>query len=143
MAFYNFQKGIGNVGSYLISSIPFLSSSLDVPGSGSEPIKVRFPHISSFVTVKNDTPGNSGSAPLRFGFSAKGTKGGNSNKQNYIVLYNGESFTGDFRVSEVYLVAHTSVVSTGSVAAGMTGIRYDELEYTGGWNNWTGSDGVG
>ena len=72
-------------------------------------------------------------APLRLGFSENGVKG-----TNYIVLFNDESFTADYKVSRLYLMAHSAVSSSASVIAGMTGIHKNQLQH-----NWTGSLGVG
>lgn len=139
---YRPKMGIGNVGSYLISAIPYVTSSLAIPASGSTPMRIHFPQISSFVVVKNDVPGNSGSAPLRWGFSQNGVNGLEEN--NYIILHNGESLSLDVRVSEIYLMADTATVSAASVAAGLTGINVDELlNDNQSWNNWSGSVGVG
>ena len=136
---FKYESGIGQVASYLASARPFLSSSINVPSAAAAVVNISFPSVSKFVTVKNMGPTGSDSAPMRFGFSSNGVKGLPNN--NYMVLDNGESYTADIRVTNVYLMTDGSGVSnnaTGSIVAGMTGIGTRELP-----NNWSGSSGVG
>lgn len=133
-----YRSALGNVGSYQASSIPFLSSSIPLP-SGSEPTLISFPKVSKFVTIRNTMNPASASAPIRIGFSANGISPSAqpNTGSNYIQLDNGESFSGDFRVVQVWLQASGST-SEASVAAGLTMIDASELPY-----NWSGSLGVG
>lgn len=127
----NYRVGLSNVGSYQISSIPFVSSSIAVPAGG-PPVKIPFPKVSKFVSIRNETPAASGSAPIRVGFSKLGVQG-----TNYIELGNKESFSGDYRVSAVFLYAPFGA-STASIGAGLTMVDKSELH-----PNWSGSAGVG
>ena len=137
MSTFTYPKaGLGNVGSYQMSGVPFLTSSLAVPASPGTPIVVEFPYVTRFITVTNTVPATSASAPLRFGFSEEGVQGTVNN--NYLVLDNGESFEAEFRVTKIFLIADTTFASSGSVAAGLTGITAAYLI-----NNWSGSAGVG
>ena len=139
MPVFKYESGLGQVASYMASSKPFLSSSINVASGGNTVVTVSFPNVSKFVTVKNMGPTGSNPAPMRFGFSHLGTSGSVNN--NYVVLNNGESYTGDFRVTTLYLMTDgTSVANnaTASVTAGMTGIGTKELGH-----NWSGSSGVG
>lgn len=133
----NWNSGIGNVGSYQASSIPFTTSSLSIPGSPSAiVIKVSFPQITRFVTVKNIGVEGATDCIMRVGFSANGVAG-----NNYFLLNNEESYSADWRVSAIYLrVNDTSSVlnATASVIAGVTDIDTRDLEA-----NWSGSIGVG
>ena len=148
---FKYESGLGHVAAYMASSKPYLSSSINVPAGGSTVVKVEFPNVSKFVTVRNMGPtgstpaagdgfaGDPGYAPLRVGFSHIGVTG--SVQQNYMVLANGESYTGDFRVTTLYLKAHKdggALNCTASVIAGMTGISISDLS-----QNWSGSSGVG
>lgn len=130
MSTYNYVKpGLSNVGSYQISGIPWASSSLVAPASGSTPLEIDFPCITKFVVVKNVQL----SGELRVGFSENGVNG-----TNYFLLSAGESFAGDIRVSKVFLMSDTGTPVTASIVAGLTGIPSAEL-----MNNWSGSVGVG
>jgi hypothetical protein len=131
------NSGIGNVGSYQASSIPYTTSSLAVAGSpSSDVVKISFPHVTRFVTIKNIGVEGATDCLLRVGFSEKGIANG-----NYFLLNNEESYSADWRVSALYLrVDNTSSAmnATASVIAGLTDIDPRDLEM-----NWSGSIGVG
>lgn len=134
MAEFQFAKpGLNAVGQYQLSGIPFASASIVV--SDSSVTEVEFPTVTKFVTVVNEHSGSS--ARLRVGFSSAGIVG-----SNYFILDNGESYTGEFRVSSIF-IAGDGVPSTASVIAGLTMIETNNLP-----NNWSGStsiytDGIG
>ena len=129
------SPGVGAVGQYQLSGIPYATASVFiqnvVDGEGST--QISFPYVTKFVTVVNEHSGSS--AKLRVGFSAEGVTG--SVQQNYFILDNGESYTGEFRVSSVFLAGNTTN-TTASVIAGMTGIPSYKLQ-----TNWSGTSGVG
>mgnify|MGYP003154582551 CR=1 FL=1 len=139
---FKFQSaGLGAVGQYQMSGIPFLSSSFLTPdileGPGNV-LEMSFPYVTKFITVVNEHSGSN--VKLRVGFSAKGITGSGApsqNGDNYFILDNGESYTGEFRVSTVF-IASEGAVCTASVIAGMTGIPADSLR-----TNWSGTSGVG
>ena len=125
MGFEYPKPGIGNVGNYQVSGIPFASSSIIAPTGSNTPLKITFPSVTKFVIVKNTNPT---SATLRVGFSANGVKSGT----NYLTLAKDESFCGDLKLTSIFLLGDTSAV-TCSVVAGLTGITgYNlDLEYSG------------
>jgi hypothetical protein len=98
---------------------------------------IQFPYVVKFVTVVN-----TGSAvALRFGFSRLGVSGSG---KNYYVLEPGQSYTGDWRVEDLYLISNTSAQSSASVVAGLTPIpRGVPALGSATGNNWSGSSGVG
>ena len=137
--YYQYSKGVGNVGSYQISGIPYAKASFAVAAYGIAPTEVEFPHVTKFVTITNTNTGTS--IPLRFGFSANGVSGSvaGADGDYYFVLDNGDSYTGEFRVSSLYLISDTaSTPTSASIVAGLTGIQTRELPA-----NWSGSVGVG
>ena len=136
MATYNYKPGLGNAASYQVSSQPYLTSSLTVPASGSDPMEISFPYVTKFIVITNNTPVGGANIPLRFGISAAGVKGLINN--NYGILNNGQSFEADFRVTKIYLMSDDGNQPTVSVIAGLTGIDQRNLV-----NNWSGSTGVG
>jgi hypothetical protein len=135
------SPGIGAVGQYQTSGIPFLSSSFIVPDILEGPgnfLEMDFPYVTKFVTVINEHSGSS--VKMRVGFSALGITGSGApsqNGDNYFVLDNGESYTGEFRVSSLF-IAGVEGICTASVIAGMTGIPAGKLR-----TNWSGTSGVG
>ena len=128
MAEFNFVKpGLNAVGQYQLSGIPFATASVVV--SNSSVTEIEFPTVTKFVTVVNEHSGSS--AKLRVGFSSAGIVG-----TNYFILDNGESYTGEFRVSSIF-IAGDSTPSTASVIAGLTMIETNNLP-----TNWSGSDSI-
>ena len=148
--------GLGKVGQYQTSGIPFVTGSVFVHKGGETPLEVEFPAVSRFVTVTNDATGSN--KPLRVGFSALGVTGSHPGRvnsaaapihENYFVLNNGESYTGEWRVARIYLLgankpleaegaADVTFATTASIIAGLTGISPNQLT-----DNWSGSSGVG
>jgi hypothetical protein len=136
--YYDYKTGLGNVGSYQASGRPYLSSSIHLSSSNSV-VKVEFPSVSRFVTIKNEGPAASNEVQFRVGFSQNGVNA--VENTNYLLLDNQESFSADYRVTAVYLrVDPTGATTnaTASVIAGLTSIAGEELTH-----NWTGSVGVG
>jgi len=133
------QPGLGAVGSYQMGGIPFLTSSLTVPVESAQPLQIQFPYVTKFVTVVNTNTGTD--APFRFGFSVLGTSGSGT---NYFILNNGESYTGEWRIEDLYLISDSATQSSASVIAGITPIPrgIPPLGAASG-NNWSGSSGVG
>ena len=133
--YFDYRAGLGNVGSYQASAKPFLSSSIDVPENGTV-VRVDFPNVTRFITVKNTGP-DDGTADInmRVGFSENGVKEG-----NYLTVDNQESYSADWRVTSIYLKVHTTSTynATASIIGGMTTIDSQELLH-----NWSGSEGVG
>ena len=129
MSEFKFAKpGLNAVGQYQLSGIPYATASVVV--SNTAVTEIEFPTITKFVTVVNEHSGSS--AKLRVGFSSTGTA-----NTNHFILDNGESYTGEFRVSSIYL-AGDSTPTTASIIAGLTMIETDNLP-----TNWSASDGTG
>lgn len=128
MAEFNFVKpGLNAVGQYQLSGIPYATASVVV--SNAAVTEIAFPTVTKFVTVVNEHSGSS--SKLRVGFSSAGVVG-----TNYFILDNGESYTGEFRLSSIYLAGNTAP-TTASVIAGLTMIETNNLP-----SNWSGSDSI-
>lgn len=123
--------GLSDVGSYQMSAIPFATGNVTVVASGSSTTSISFPSVTKFVTIVNETTGTN--SAMRVGFSSNGVKG-----TNYFVLDNGESYTGEWRVTNIFLMGNGATGCTASVIAGVTNIQTVELT-----TNWSGSTGVG
>lgn len=132
MSDFKYTAGFHNVGSYLVSATPYMTSSLTVPALGQAPLEINFPKITKFIIVRSED-GSSGD--LRVGFSSIGVSGTVNN--NFITLSGSESFSGDYRVKSLYLLSDTSSQQSASVVAGLTTIPLRSFD------NWTGSAGVG
>jgi len=132
------NAGLGSVGSYQMSGIPFASSSITVPVNSATPLKIQFPYVAKFVTVVNENSGSN--VAIRVGFSALGISG---SATNYFLLDNGESYTGEWRIEDIFLISNTTAQSSASIIAGLTPIPRGVPAITGSGNNWSGSLGVG
>ncbi len=135
------QSGLGSVGAYQMGGIPYASASINVPASGSSAKVVEFPYVVKFVTVINMTSGSTN--PIRVGFSAAGVSG-----SNYFVLNGGDSYTGEWRIEDLYLRSDNGLESSASIIAGLTPIPRGVPSFVLSGNvmignNWSGSVGVG
>ena len=136
--YFDYRAGLGNVGSYQSSAKPFLSASIEIPSNNSI-IKIEFPNVTRFVTIKNTGPDGSNEVNVRIGFSENGVN--DSGNNNWLILNNQESYSADWRVQAVYMRIDPTggaLNATASVIAGLTTIDQVELHH-----NWTGSQGVG
>ena len=139
MSNFNYKGGVSSTGQYQMSAIPFASASITVVALGNDPVKVSFPRISKFVTVRNTLSPDDTDVPLRVGFSSNGTSGSVAGQKNYFTLSNGESYTGEWRLSSIYLLSESSSESSASIVAGLTTVSTGSNNFS----NWSGSLGVG
>jgi hypothetical protein len=139
---YPYGVGLQNVGSYQVSGIPYVTSSIAAPASSGTPTEVSFPDVTQRIVVSNVNIASS----LRVGFSANGTKG-----TNYFIIPAATTATDfssqEFRVkvSSIFLLSHTTTPTSASVLAELTNISTSHLQNSGpnGLPNWSGSVGVG
>ena len=128
MTTYNYKPGLGNVGSYQASGIPYVTSSLTVPNSASAALQVPFPSVTREFTVRND-----GAPEIKVGFSAAGLAG-----TNYFTLAASGSYSAPMKVTDLFIISDTGATSEATVIASLTSIDSTEIV-----NNWSGSVGVG
>ena len=135
MAVNYYRPGLGNVGSFQTSGIPWVSSSVTCPQSGTSTAATRidFPYVTKKLVVRSD------SGDIRVGFSDRGVRGMDGNKY-YFTLASGASLELDFKVSRVYLYSNDSSggARLATVVAGLTSIDPEQLK-----TNWSGASGVG
>jgi len=125
-------SGLGSVGAYQTSGIPWVTGSVVGPPKLSEPLKISFPAVTRFFVVKNDVDST---AKLSVGFSRNGVK----ETGNYFLLAKGESFDGELRIVDMYLLSDDDTTPVeATVVAGLTSIPRGSLP-----SNWSGSAGVG
>jgi hypothetical protein len=132
------SPGLGSVGSYQMGGIPYLSSSIAVPVQSAAALKIQFPYVTKFVTIINT--GSAATPSIRVGFSALGTSGSGT---NYFTLSYGESYTGEWRIEDLFLISTTALPSSASIIAGLTPIPRGVPSFVATGNNWSGSSGVG
>jgi hypothetical protein len=137
MGFEYPKAGIGNVGSYQISGIPYVTGVLNVPANTNTPLEISFPSVTQKIRIHN----HDGSIALRVGFSANGVKG-----TNYWIVdeenSNGKGLPYvDMRVKtdKIYLLSNTTSAVTGAIVfAELTGITGYSLA-----SEYSGSTGIG
>tara|TARA_R100001015_G_C4619198_1_gene175847 strand:- start:64 stop:486 length:423 start_codon:yes stop_codon:yes gene_type:complete len=140
MSIYQYKSGLNNAASYQVSGKPFITGSIDLNAAsdgGTEPFKVEFPTVTSWLTIKNND--NGGGKSIKFAFSRDGlpSQGGT----NYIEIpaagLSEPNIThSDYRwkVTQVWLEGTSTKTF---VYAGLTGIETKEIV-----DNWSGSAGV-
>ena len=137
MSTFKYTVGLGNAASYQVSGRPFATGSIDA----TERAHVNFPAVTRWVTVNN-----SGSSPLRVGFSDIGTQGLDGNN-NYILVAGNDVFgPSEMKVTQLHLSG--GAPNGVSVCAGLTFIQTNTINNPGTSPtsphvNWTGSVGVG
>ena len=127
--FYRQKNSFGHMPAYLVGGAPYVSSSIVIPAIGSTPKQVAFNTVSKFVTIKCTS-----ASGLRVGFSDAGVAG-----NNYFVLANNESYTGEWRVIRLHLTSNAAAPSECTIIAGLTTIASGDYPQA---RNWAGSEGV-
>ena len=144
MSFSNpYYVGLGNVGSYQVSGMPYATSSIAAPASSGTPTVVTFPYVTQRIVVTNTTNGSA----LRVGFSSAGTSGTNY----FIVPAAPSNLTGPppsvemkVKVNSIYILSNTATPTSASILAELTNIDSNLLINSGpSGSNWSGSNGVG
>ena len=136
---FKYTAGLNSVGNYQASSRPWVESSLTVPASGAAgfglALEVSFPKVTKFVTIRNDGAPASASCFIRVAFASGGL---DESYNNYFTIAESSSFSADFRVTRLYLLAESDHATgpTATVIAGLTQI--DASHLTSSWEGLTG-----
>tara|TARA_R110000824_G_scaffold131404_2_gene293440 strand:+ start:305 stop:730 length:426 start_codon:yes stop_codon:yes gene_type:complete len=138
MATFQYKVGLGNVGSYQVSGVPYATGSVSAGSRAgiAGPVQVAFPSVTSWVVVSNV----GGSADLKIGFSENGVNGTVTNcwlslDQNQVTP------KLEVKVTEIWLSGSNGC----SVMAGLTGIpniTINNLDVSPDGSNWSGSVGA-
>jgi len=142
-----YAAGLGNVGSYQVSGIPYATGSL-CPHGIITGIPINFPYVTRWVEVYNHDTSN----PLFIGFSSNGIKQFDANgitleDRNYFIELPPATTqmpvvtTGrmELKLSQIW-VSGSGIGSCG-VYAGLTNLPVARINNVA--VNWTGSAGVG
>ena len=91
------------------------------------------------MTIRNDGVPESSSCVLKCAFSSEGLKDA---VKNYFTIAESSSFSADFRITKLYLMASASAdvdngIMNATVIAGLTPISANHLT-----SSWSGSEGV-
>tara|TARA_R110002072_G_scaffold34721_2_gene103550 strand:+ start:4977 stop:5504 length:528 start_codon:yes stop_codon:yes gene_type:complete len=138
--------GLNHVGSYQASARPWVNSVIAVPASGAVATAkvITFPQVSKFFTIVNngnDELATAVAATIKIAFSAEGLRDDAPDAgavRNFIELQASQSFSADFRITKLYVMASGSDANTHcSVIAGLTNIYAGHLS-----GSWAGEIGV-
>lgn len=121
MSLNNPTPGFGSVNEYLISGIPWVSSST-INGIAAQ----SFQWVASFFTVKNV----SGSNSIKVGFTLNGVNG-----SNYFSLNANESYTATIRCKQLFISGSGNTVT---IIAGLTTIPSHVAPIVTGSAGWPG-----
>lgn len=111
MSFIYPPSGQANVTEFMVSSLPYLTSSSTTLGGI---VEVGFQNFTKFVVVKN---ASTGSEVLAVGVTRNGVIG-----SNHVKLSAGESLSVDWRLKSLWLSGSSGTTISFSVVAGLTGI---------------------
>jgi hypothetical protein len=127
MSTYNYKPGLGNVGSFQVSGVPFVTGGIDATSE----VKLTFPSVTSWIVVSNV----GGDEIVSIGFSSLGV----SETDNFLELKEEEMTPRlEVKVTELYLSGSNNV----SVMAGLTGIEPQSINNSAvspSGSNWSGS----
>ena len=126
---YTPKNGFGYAAEYQVSALPFVTNSI---AGASTTTRIMFPFVTKFVTVKN-----TGANYLRVGFTNNGVlNGGNS-----FSLSPSGSYTGEWRIKDLFLLSSTGT-TTFETIAGLTSISRDDMPFLSGSGAVTSSINV-
>ena len=137
---FKYTVGLGNAASYQVSGRPYATGSLSA--GPDRPISISFPAVTRWVQVNN-----SGSQPLRVGFSSLGVSNDGSTTNNFLEVP-GNSSIGPIELKVTALHLSGGIANGVSLCAGLTFIQTETIDNAGvsptsPHVNWTGSVGVG
>ncbi len=122
----NYRAGIGAVGSYQVSGVPWIT------GSGAEGLpsgaehKIEFPTVAKSVLVMKFDAGVG--APLRVSFNSTGSGNVVGGNHFYPLTTDRDAISFGVKCKEIYVSNSSSVETSGYiVVAELTGISSDEM----------------
>jgi len=116
MPLNNPRSGPGNTADYMVSGIPWVTSSVL---TSAETRLITWPSVSRFITIKNEAA----STTLAVGFTQNGLK---SPQSNFFTLDGGESYEGELRVKDMWLSASEGLPEF-EIIVGMTSIHRSDF----------------
>jgi hypothetical protein len=131
MSTYNYKPGLGLVGAYQVSGIPYIKGPIDNAAVDGGPHKITFPRVTKFISITNTDQDNE----LLCGFSKLGV----SQQTNILVVPATSSVTYELKVTEFF---YTGSVSAFGLVAGLTYIETEQIDnpsVSPNGTNWSGS----
>ena len=131
MSTYNYKPGLGLVGAYQVSGIPYVKGPIEDAPNGTSNKKIQLPAVTKFITITNVHD----DAELHLGFSSLGL----SELTNAFVIPATSSMTFDLKVTELH---YTGSCESFGVVAGLTFIdphTINNAAISPSGSNWSGS----
>jgi len=122
MNFNYLKPGVGNAASYQVAGIPWYTSSV-APALSTTSTVVNLPQVTKFVTIKNKSTTDDS---LRITFNNESVV----DNDNYFLLEAGESFSADFRVTDIHLISDNETPVPFTIVNGLTNIQRQEMTQT-------------
>jgi len=140
MAEFQYKAGLGSVGNYQVSGIPYVTGNLVISASTQAPTVITFPSITQRIHVHNNDATNG----LRVGFSVLGVSGSSASKYWLVEPHTNIGKNNDYielrvKTDKLFLLSNTTTdVSGVYIAAELTGITGYSLT-----SEYSGSAGIG
>lgn len=103
-------SGMQNVLEYLISGLPWVTSSVLTSDAVT---RFDFPYVTSFLCFST-------TQPLRVGFTENGVNANPASNANYFIVFPNQLFSFNVRCKSVFLRRHTANNTEFSMLAGLT-----------------------
>ena len=130
-----YKAGLGNVASYQVSGIPWVSGNIDAYNSAASTQEISFPSVTQWVVVSNNT--SEVGQTCRVAFSKNGCDGSSGNY--YLEVPSGSvSPRLEVKVTQIFLSGSSNM----SVMAGLAGVANIKLDHTTlspSGSNWSGA----
>jgi hypothetical protein len=120
MSTFKYRAGIGQVGSYQVSGLPYITGSASL-ANGLEQ-KVEFPRVAKTVLVINDS-----AQDIRVHFNATGSGNVVGGKHFVTLTSNRDSISMGIRCKEIYVSNPGPSAAAFTVFAELTGIEAREM----------------
>jgi hypothetical protein len=122
---FNYQVGLGSVGSYQVSGKPWITGST-LPGTIEH--QITFPSVAKAVTIINTEPsGDPGTADLRVHFNSTGSGNVVSGKHFVTLDDRKDSLTITCKCKEIFISNPGSTSSEYQILVELTGISTNEM----------------
>lgn len=136
---FQYKAGLGNVGNYQVSGVPYVTGAVTAPTSSNTPIEIVFPSVTQRIHIEN-----LGVTGVKVGFSTNGVKSGGT---NYFLVEpkdtsgKNQFYKVDLRVKtdRIFLLSDGAANSNIYIAAELTGIQLNYNLAA----QYSGSNGVG
>ena len=131
MSTYNYKPGLGLVGAYQVSGIPYVKGPIEDAPNGTSNKKIQFPAVTKVITITNVDE----SGELHCGFSSLGL----SELTNVFIVPATSSMTYEVKVTELY---YSGSCESFGLIAGLTFIdphTINNAAISPSGSNWSGS----